>query len=815
MKILTISLTLFTALFWLGVPLGVLLAHEKGEGVKTMTAIRADSPPTIDGILDDEVWQRAPVSGDFLISEPAEKEGQPASEPTTIRVAYDDHALYIAVLCYDSEPEKIIRRLYRRDAIHYGETDWLGIRLDPHHDHQTGFGFAVTPSGSYTDNIIVNDSEFNGSWDSVWEVRTAIQSLGWSAEFRIPYHALRFSPKDEYVWGINLDRRVIRKQEYTMWNLARKGESGISSRNGHLVGIRGIQPPKHLEFLPYTVASTTVEAKNPVNPDGREYLGDLGADVRYGVASNVSLNATINPDFGQVEADPAVLNLTVFETFFEERRPFFVEGSQMFQTPFTLFYSRRIGRQPGRFPVRTNGTVVGQPKETTILGAAKLTGKTAGKTSFGIVEAVTAREYATVKETINGEKRRRDHLIEPLTNYFVGRLQQDVLQNSTVGLLATSVHRRGEAPAYTSGFDWHLRFRNNAYSVSGQLAGSRTGNVGNRENGYAASIFLGKQSGWFTTGVDFEAISPDFDANDLGFTHRPDVLMFGPWMDLRRLHPWGPFRDAEVWFGYWEEWSYEWVNRGRTFHVESNAQFENYWSMAFSATHTAEALNDWKTRGGPFIVEPASTSYSLTARTDSRRPISVRMWADWAPAKEGRQKYFSVGVTLRPIPTLDLHVGPGYRRSSFAAEWVTNVDDDGDGVDDHFIFGELMTNEFEVTTRANLILTPRLSVQLYMQPFITTGDYENFKELARPKSFEFTPYPNVSLNPDFHQRSLRGNLVLRWEYRPGSTLFLVWSQSRSRSGNTPTFRPMKDLGRTFLDAGTNVFFVKLNYRLGM
>ncbi|MBC8227959.1 carbohydrate binding family 9 domain-containing protein, partial [bacterium] len=287
-------ITLFFAIFICTLLWGHGLEN---EAPKTTKAVRVyPKPPKIDGVLDDEVWKQAPIASVFYQREP--EEGIPASEETAFQVAYDDEALYIAIMCYDSEPDKIVRRLYRRDQISYGETDWVGIRLDPHHDHQTGFGFAITPSGSFCDNIILNDSGFDGTWDSVWEVRTAINDLGWSVELKIPYHALRFSPKEEYIWGINLDRSILRKKEYDMWQFVPKNESGISSRNGHLEGIKGIKPPAHLELMPYTVVRETLQAKGETDKDKWQSFSSLGMDVRYGIASNISLNATLNPDFG-------------------------------------------------------------------------------------------------------------------------------------------------------------------------------------------------------------------------------------------------------------------------------------------------------------------------------------------------------------------------------------------------------------------------------------------------------------------------------------------------------------------------------------
>lgn len=603
-----------------------LWGHGSKNDAKTSKAVRVyTKPPKIDGILNDDVWKYAPVATGFSQRDP--NEAHPATEETAFQVAYDNEALYIAVLCSDSEPKKIVTRLYRRDQIRYEETDWVGIRLDPYHDHQTGFGFSITPSGSFADYTILNDSTLDWTWDGVWEVRTSIHNLGWSVELKIPYHALRFSPKEEYTWGINLERGISRKQEYDMWALVRRNESGISSRNGHLEGIMGIHPPAHLELLPYTVARLTVESASESLADRGQFFSNLGMDTRYGIASNISLNATLNPDFGQVEADPAVLNLSAFETYYEERRPFFIEGAGIFQTPFELFYSRRIGRQPGYFSVPAGFSVVSQPEFSTILGAAKLTGKTQGKTSFGIMEAVTAPEYAkgTMKELTTGfmHVQNEAHPLEPLTNHFVGRIQQDLLGgNSTAGVLVTAVNRKDAASAYTGGFDWNLKWRKNTYGFSGQVAGSRAGRSDDRKSGYATQFDLGKNSGWLTGGVSFRAIPPGFDANDLGFIRRADHIATGASIEMRKNQPWGPFRQMSAQLAQFTTWNYKGVNRDNIWDFGAHSNLKNYWGITVWFTRAFQTLNDWKTRGGPLIVDPAWSSYSIRIGSDSRKRVT-------------------------------------------------------------------------------------------------------------------------------------------------------------------------------------------------
>jgi hypothetical protein len=561
--------------------------------------------------------------------------------------------------------------------------------------------------------------------------------------------------------------------------------------------------------------------------------------LRYGLSTNLSINATINPDFGQVEADPAVLNLSVFETFFEEQRPFFVEGSTIFKIN-NLFYSRRIGKRPGHFSIPSKAKTIDQPDATTILGAAKLTGKTASQTSIGIMEAVTAPEYANIEETVTepttglSRTKRREHLIEPLTNYFVGRVQQDVLKgNSSVGILTTVVNRKDAEDAYVGAMDWNLKFGKNAHQFTSTIGASRIGvrklnfRTQDWESGYLAGFTYDKTSGWLRGGTWFSVCSPGFNPNDLGFIEQVNRLFPSFWVEFRKEQPWGPFHrlsldvNGGIGWNFRHEWAGQterWVNLGKGVEFGFHPQLKNFWSGAIGVYHHFEGLDDMDTRGGPLIVKPADTSIEGWLEGDSRQSIIPDFSFSWRRNVEGSvRRGFGIGLRIKPAPNVEFHIGPGYNWELNKAQWVTNVDDDGDGVYDHFVYGELKSQTLDLTTRLDVIFTPSLSLQFYMQPFIAVGDYKNIKELARPKSYDFIPYTGLDFNPDFHQRSLRSNMVLRWEYRQGSTLFAVWSQTRSASFDTdsPSLSLLSDLRDSFADEGQNIFLIKLNYWLGI
>ena len=793
---------------------------------RTARALRAETPPRLDGILDEEIWLRAPVHEGFTQSDP--DNGEPASVRTTFQVAYDDDALYIAGVCYD-DPDSVTARLARRDE--WRERDFFEVSLDPHHDHQTGVWFTVGPSGWISDGILFDDEEYDEGWDSVAEVATAMRADGWSLELKIPYHVLRFGEKETYTWGINVFRKVSRRAEWAAWSFTPRGVNGYASRFGHLEGIEGIRPQRSVEVLPFALGRGTLSQGD----GGNDLFSSAGVDLRYGLSSNISVNATVNPDFGQVEGDPAVLNLGVFETFLRERRPFFLEGNQIFESPgpfivgigkpSTLFHSRRIGRSPSRFDLPDDSDEVERPDNTTILGAAKISGKTAGRTAFGLLNAVTGRERALVDQRLTGAETgladtvRRRVEVEPLTNYFIGRVQQDLLTNSTAGAQLTAVNGRGFEPAYVGAGDVHVKWRDNDYRLYTRLAASRAGQEDERDTGWEGALYFQKSGGAFGGQAYMDAQSPGFEANDLGYMRRNDRVQAGVHVYHQKLDPWWLARRSGFNLNFWNHWNFAGERLARGVNFNSWNNLHNYWGFWMGVSHNLDAVDDLATRGGPLMLSPASTWIGMNVWADDRKPVSGRLWSNlrWGRGGDNLGSWVGFNLELRPLSRLSLEIGPGYGYNRDFAQWVENADDDGDGEDDRFIFGELESRVLEIGLRGDWAFTPALSLQLYMQPFVSVGDYGAIKELARPRSYEFRPYAGLEDNPDFHRRALRSNLVLRWEYRPGSTLFAVWQQSRDHDfdGADPEFRPAGDLTRAFADDGDSIFLIKLNRWFGL
>ncbi|MGH7568184.1 MAG: DUF5916 domain-containing protein [Gemmatimonadales bacterium] len=878
-----------------------LLRHADGRVARTVAAARTPRAPQLDGRLTEAAWTLASPATGFTQMDP--HEGQPASESTMVYIVYDDVAIYVGARLWDSEPHRVERRLSRRDG--FVESDKFFVNFDSYHDHRSAFEFAVTPAGVKQDDITSNDFFFGDrSWDPVWDVATTVDSLGWTVEMRIPFSQLRFPPVREQLWGVQFFRTVFRKNEQTMFEFKRKDETGYASRFAHLVGLRDIPPPKRLEVLPYTVARGTHHRQDDLaDPfdDGSVYFGGAGLDVKYGVTSNLTLDATFNPDFGQVEADPAVVNLTAFELSFEERRPFFVEGANIFEygpsggfiffggTP-RMFYTRRIGRPPVLDVNAPSGGYVDAPGNSTILGAAKLSGRTAAGWSVGVLDAVTAREHATV----DSAGVRRSIETEPLTNYFVGRLRREFGGGrSAVGILATAVNRdietadlrRLRSQAYAAGIDFLHKWGNNAYAVTGSLelahvrgdtlAIQATQRFPSRYyqrpdaqafeyrpdrtslTGVSADFTVNKEGGNTNWGIGGSTTTPGFEVNDLGFQTRVDRISAATFLGHRWTKPGKVFRQASVSFSTGPSWNYDGDPIQRSLSMFHFGQFLNYWGYNVFVNRTLQVLDDRLTRGGPATEEPAAWFGFIGFFSDGRQAVTGGGNASYNEDATGGW-FLNLGpnLSVRPSGAVTLSVSPSYFTGRTTAQFV-RAQTDAFATATYgrrYIFGTLRQRGVDVTVRLNLTMSPTLTFQLYAQPFTFAGNFGEFKELRAPRTFAFDVYgvdngstltpgdpavcggagptecygidpdggagpaPGFALsNPDFRTRSLQSNAVLRWEYRPGSTLFLVWTQHRgSFVPYDPAFSARRDLvDELLLDRPTNVFLVKLNYWLSL
>jgi hypothetical protein len=812
-------------------------------------AIPAGMPIVIDGKLTEAVWEQAPAINEFVQRAPAE--GSAPSQKTDARIAYDESALYVAVRAHDSEPAKIVGMLTRRDQ--GSPSDWIKIVVDSFFDRRSAYEFAVNPVGVKTDRYYFNDGASDDSWDAVWDVEVARDSAGWTAEFRIPFSQLRFNNADGGPVGFAVVRELGRLAETSTWPLLSRNANGFVSQFAEVRGLRIGGTPKRLELLPYTVGSLSLDppSDNPL-AERRDPAGSFGLDLKYALRRGVTLTATANPDFGQVEADPAVVNLDAFETFFQERRPFFVEGSGTFNFNVDcndgqctgLFYSRRIGRSPQASATTEDGEHSIAPSAATILGAAKLSGRV-GKFSVGALTAVTAEEEATIASGFV----RRAQVIEPLSGYSVIRARREFANQSNIGFMMTSTNRKLTSSlsflpedAYTGGVDYDIRL-SRRFNISGFWAGSRV--QGSTEaitrlqqnnvhafqrpdadhveldvtdtalSGHSGAINFGKIGGEktrFNAGYGFK--SPGFDMNDLGFQRRADERYIGHWFQMRDNVP-GRFTRSFIWnLNQYAGWNFAGDPIWNGANINMHWTWKNYASSGFGVNYNGASLRDRITRGGPGVLGNRSFATWYYSGTDSRRSVSANYNGYHEADGQGTTRHnFGPHVTWRPTTATSVSTGFRYNINNDDAQWVANEDTAGVT---RYVFGRLKQRTAAVTLRVNYTLTPNLSIQTYGEPFVSAGEYEHYKQLVNARAplypDRYAPY-DYSGSGDFNYRSFRTTNVLRWEYRPGSSLFVVWQQGRSDSSSRGDFQFGRDFSGIFSAPAHNVFLVKMSYWL--
>ena len=858
---------------------------DDSEKVPTVDAVRLEKARIdIDGQLTEEVWQTTRLLSKFTQRSP--HPGAPALRRTDVRLFYDEQALYIGARLYDT-PDSIAARLFRRDGD--GFSDWFGVGIDGFNNDRTAFAFYVNPRGVKRDELLFNDTESNASWDAVWSAEVQMDDAGWAVEMRIPFSQLRYAADDnEQDWGINFVRIHARSGEESYWSPILPDVSGMVSRYGTLRGMKDLVRPRSLEIEPYISGQL---ARRPGSGDdpfhaANDFGSSIGADVTYGITSDLTLSATVNPDFGQVEVDPAVINLSAYETFFPEKRPFFVEGMDSYEfgetrthirvNPPFLFYSRRIGQAPHR---RLQGyTYEDAPEQTTIAGAAKLSGKIGENWSVGVLNAVTLPE----KGRYVADGAQHSALVEPLTNYAVGRLRRQFSGgNAWAGGFLTSVHRNLEEAAlqdmlhrqaYVGGMDFEYAWGERSWIASGYLAashvrGSADAIAGTQQSsarylarpdaphlsydpdresltGHSIQLALQKVGGeHWRSSYWYMEMSPQFEVNDLGFQIRGDYRVISTYQSYQESASTRNFRSYGF-SGYgFSAWNYGGTLLAADVQLRANAQLHNFWRIEGGMGYGPSTTSDRLTRGGPLAGSPSAANTLLSITTDSRKDLSFNASGDARRDAVGSwNRTVSGSVEWRPSAAMQVSVGPEFARSRSVAQYVAAIADPlaETTFGRRYVFATLDQTTLSVPLRLNWTFSPDLSLQLFAQPFIAAGNYSAFKEFARPGEFEFAVYgedagtleetpqgayridPDGSGsaqgfelgNPDFNLRSLRGSAVLRWQYRPGSALYFVWQQQRSDAALIGDFGFTRDYGALFRAPAENVFVVKLTYWLG-
>ncbi|MDA3821924.1 MAG: DUF5916 domain-containing protein [Bacteroidales bacterium] len=861
-----------------------LLARKDSIAIKRIYQIEkiSGTAPLIDGLFSDEVWNQAEWTGDFTQHQPYS--GKTPSFDTRFKICHDEDYIYVAIESFDSSPDSIVRRMTRRDDL---DGDLVFLDFDSYHDLKTAFAFAVTAGGVKGDFLISNNGQSEDeTWDPIWWVKTSLTKSGWLAEMKIPFSQLRFDNSGDGIWGLQVGRSIYRYDELSFWEHIPADAPGMIHLFGEMHGMKGVKPRKQAEIIPYLTSGIKRYEADSDNPflNGKATLFNAGVDAKIGITNNLTLDLSLNPDFGQVEADPSEVNLSAYESFYEEKRPLFIEGKNIYNFPLrfgdggmgaeNLFYSRRIGRRPHHYPDLATDEYVKMPEQTNIIAAAKLSGKTKNGTSIGIIESVTAEEFATIQ--LGDEPRKIS--VEPLTNYFVARVAQDMNDGNTIiGGIATSTYRDINdehlnflpVSATTGGFDvqqfwgnkgYNIKFVNYVSHIAGtedaitelqkspshlyqrpdadyvQLDTSRTSLTG-----FGGNLQFWKTSGNLNLLGAVVWKSPGLEINDLGFFRMGDEIMDLIWAGYNFYEPFSVFRRVHLNMDIYQAWDFGGNLAVAGLEAGAMSVFKNFWQFNYHFNANGNSRYNSFLRGGPSIKMPGSSSMSAFLSTDDRKKLvlepSFRMEKGFKD-HELRSSY-SLEFEYRPFNALNLSVEPEYSKSFSMFQYVSQFEQQETG---RYIFASIDQTVLALSLRANLTLSPELTIQYWGQPFLAVGDYHDFKYITNGLSDDFydrfhlydineiTPddVENTFIvreessgldeytidNPDFHVKEFLSNLVIRWEYRPGSYIYAVWSQSRNGYDPESSFNFGKDVPAIWNIEPTNVFLLKFSYRLG-
>ncbi len=865
-----------------------LILYPQEYPKRSCRALRTPDPPVINGELSDPAWQPGEWEGEFWQYSPVE--GGPVSQDTRFKILYDDNNLYVGIECFDTSPDSIVSRMTRRD---HTDGDEVIVALDTYFDQRTAFGFVVSAAGVKRDFIWSEDGRVEDlSYDPVWYVKTAIHEWGWTAEMRIPLSQLRFADKDDQVWGLEIYRYIYRHDETLMWQPIARNASGMVHNAGLLTGLTNIRPRRQLDLTPYGVGRYESYAGEQGNPwySGSEIKGNGGLDATMGITNNMILNLSINPDFGQVEADPSEVNLTAFETYFLEKRPFFIEGKSITdynlgigeggQGNDNLFYSRRIGGRPRLSHTAGANQYAYTPSFTPIIGSAKLTAKSSGGLSLGIIEAVTARVNSRIYDPITDQTTLRS--AEPLTNYAVGRVQKDFNGGKTIigGMVTSTIRALDDITenyfhksATTAGIDFTqylarmryiFRIRSaisNVTGTSAMIAATQRSVIHNFQrpdagyltyddsrtslSGTGGNLMAGKIGGNLQLLYLSAWKSPGFEINDIGYMQVADQYLGVGVINYIIHKPFSIYKSMSFGTNLLHLMDFSGKTNLLGISQSWTSYYRNQWRTFVSLQINGEQTDNTLLRGGPAMKTPGQAILAVSLYTDPRRQLILRGdYKLYHSFDEARLRH-NMGIELayRPADNLSLEVEPAWSYTVDKMQYVVRATPAGGG-SDRFIFGTISQKIFSISLKADYSITPDLSIQYWGQPFFASGSYSDFKRVTNPLASRFderyellgqgqlsyliserlylvdedldssTDYSFFS--PDFRVSEFLHNLVVRWEFRPGSVAYLVWSQNRDHYSGDGRFDPAHQWNDLFgMTKPHNIFLIKFSYRFGL
>ncbi|MCX6300598.1 MAG: DUF5916 domain-containing protein, partial [Bacteroidia bacterium] len=826
--------------------------------------------PVIDGKLDDDCWKNGTWAGDYHQWIPVE--GAKPTWPTVFNIQYDDKNLYVAFRGYDGEPEKINRMSGIRDE---QVGDMMGVTFDSYHDYRTGFEFTMTAWGQKSDLVLFNPMDWDFNWNPVWKGKTGLEDSAWIVEMEIPLSQLRYSREEEQVWGMHTWRWLSRLQEESNWEIQSKTGPGMLYNFGELKGISGLKKSRRLEVMPFVLGDLKTmnkETGNPFTEKGRIWGGNAGLDAKIGISSNFTLDLTVNPDFGQVESDPSVMNLTAFETFYEEKRPFFLEGLTIFNYDFddkNLFYSRRIGHSPSRSVYPNDTLFVSTPDKTTILSAIKFSGTTSKGLSVGLIQSLTANEYASLSDQYDNRSKSK---VEPLTNYTVARIQKGYKEgNTVVGGMLTSTNRFIKEnsldflsnEAYTGGLDILHHWKDKEFYLDAKLLGSYVG--GSKEaitvlqessaryyqrpgadyldydttrtslSGFGGKLKIGKGSkGFWKYSAGISWLSPGLELNDLGYMNTADEILQENNVSYLVTKPVSIFQTLQVDLEQFNSWNFNgnWLGSGG--HFSFSSTFRNNWSFQTNLIFHSQADDPRKLRGGPDMIMPFNIMTMGNIMTDPSKKLMFLLSYGYESSGNNSATSYQLNpsISIRPFNSLRIRVTADYQKNQDRLQYITTTDYLSEK---RYILGTIDQTTLGLTFRADLNLTPEFSIQYYGSPFVSRGSYSEFKRITDPQAKDYEsrftlfdePMSDGNIyaldengddiadyyidKPDFNFHQYRSNLVAKWEYRLGSFIYLVWSSERTGRSNLSEASIGDSYGQMMDVFPSNVFLIKLSY----